>query len=69
MAKIPLRAARVAANYTQESLADAMQVSRQTVINWESGKQDIHPAFLLYFCQLTGFSVDDILLPAKSTTE
>lgn len=67
MAQIPFKAARVAANMTQEDLANAMSVSRQTVNDWETGKRDIRPAYLVMFCQITGFSVDDIILPKKST--
>lgn len=67
MAKIPLNAARVAAGLTQEQLADKMDVSRQTVIDWENGKREMKTAYFYMFCQLTGFSEDDILLPLKST--
>lgn len=67
MAKITLTAARVNAGYTQEALAEKMGVSRQTIINWESGKSEIKTAHLYMFCGLTGFSEDDILLPEKST--
>ena len=67
MAKITLAAARVNAGYTQEALAEKMGVSRQAIINWESGKSEIKTAYLYMFCGLTGFSEDDILLPIKST--
>ena len=67
MAKIPMNAARVAAGLTQEDLAQKMGVSRQSVINWESGKSEIKTAYFYMFCKLTGFSEDDILLPKKST--
>lgn len=67
MAKIPLNAARVAANLTQEQLAEKIGVSRQTVIDWESGKREMRTAYFYLFCQITGFSEDDILLPKKST--
>ena len=67
MAKIPLAAARKAANLTQEQLADKMGVSRQTVVDWESGKREMRTAYFYMFCGITGFSEDDILLPIKST--
>ena len=66
MAKIPLNAARVAAGLTQEQLAEKMQVSRQTVFDWENGKREMKTAYFYMFCQITGFSEDDILLPLKS---
>jgi putative transcriptional regulator len=67
MAKIPINAARVAAGLTQEELAEKMGVSRQTVINWETGKQEMKTVYLYAFCHVTGFSEDDILLPKMST--
>ena len=66
MAKIPMNAARVAAGLTQEELAQKMGVSRQSIINWESGKSEIKTAYFYMFCKLTGFSEYDILLPEKS---
>ena len=67
MAKITFAAARKSANLTQAELADKMKVSRQTVMDWESGKREIKTAYLYMFCGITGFSEDDILLPQKST--
>ena len=67
MAKISLVAARINANLTQQQLADAMGVSRATVVDWESGKREMKTAYLFRFCQITGFTADDILLPIKST--
>lgn len=67
MAKIPLNAARVAKGWTQEELAEKMGVSRQTVIDWENGKREMRTVYLYLFCQISGFSEDDILLPSKST--
>lgn len=67
MAKITLAAARVNAGLTQEQLANKMDVSRQTVLEWENGKREMKTAYLYMFCGITGFSEDDILLPIKST--
>lgn len=40
---------RMAANYSQEELADHLYVSRQTISNWETGKNypDIHSLLLM----------------------
>ena len=67
MAKITLEAARVNANLTQAELADKMEVSRQTVIDWESGKRKMKTAYFYMFCRITGFTEDDILLPEETT--
>ena len=67
MAKITLEAARVNAGLTQAELAEKMDVSRQSVIDWESGKREMKTAYFYLFCHITGFSEDDILLPEKST--
>ena len=65
LAKITLAAARVNAGFTQEQLAERIGVTRKTYANWENGKTKIKPGFLYAFCVLTGFSVDDILLPKE----
>ena len=67
MVKITLEAARVNTGLTQEQLAEKMGVSRQSVIDWENGKREMRTPYLDLFCQLTGFSEDDILLPKRST--
>ena len=65
MAKMTMAAARKNKNLTQQEIADIMGVSRQSVMDWESGKKDMRPAYLMAFCQITGVSEDDILLPEK----
>lgn len=67
MPKISLAAARVNSNLTQAELADKMGISRETVVAWESGKRAMRAPYLYLFCNITGFSMDDILLPEKST--
>ena len=67
MAKITLEAARVNTGLTQAQLAEKMGVSRQSLIDWENGKREMRTPYLYLFCQLTGFSEDDILLPKRST--
>lgn len=67
LAKIPLRAARVAAGFTQAGLAEKIGVSRESIVNWETGKTKIRPVNLYAICNATGFTEDDILLPETTT--
>ena len=65
MAKVSLVGARKTANLTQKQLADELGVSRYAVINWEKGKSKLKPIALIAICHLTGFNVDDIILPKQ----
>ena len=67
MVKLTMEAARVNAGLTQEKLAEKMGVSRSTVVNVEKGHAELKPVYLYAFCHIVGLSVDDILLPKKST--
>ena len=55
-----IRATRMAARMTQEQLAEAVGVSRQTVAKWESGETvpDLEKCRLL--AELFGVSLDDL---------
>lgn len=66
MAKIPLKAARVAAGLTQGELAEKLGMNRTTIVKIENGDLAVRPVFLYAFCQVTGFKEDDILLPESS---
>lgn len=63
MDRISFKAARVAKNLTQSQLAEEMGVSLRSVNLWEKGKADISRRTLLAFCYVTGFKVDEIILP------
>ena len=65
MAKITLEAARVNAGLTQAEMADKLGISRKMVVDFESGRREMRPAYLIAYAHLTGFDVDDILLPVK----
>ena len=65
--QITLTAARTNAGYTQAEMAEKLGVSRASLHAWETGKQEMKPAYLYAICQLTGFGPDDILLPRSST--
>ncbi len=61
--QISLAAARVNAGMTQEDTAREMQVSKQTIVNWEKGKVVPKPAQLEMMCRLYKIGIDYIFLP------
>ena len=67
MSRISLAAARVNAKLTQEEMASKLGITRQTYAAWEAGKTEMKTAYFIAFCQITGFTVDDIFLPTVST--
>lgn len=60
--KITLKAARIAAGYTQEELARLIGVTARSVSRYERGAASPRAYYLHQFCVVTGFSVDDIEL-------
>lgn len=66
MNKVTIAGARVSKGWTQKDLADKMGVSRETVNKWETGKTEMRTPYLILFSHITGFDLDDILLPEKS---
>lgn len=50
--KISLAAARVNAGMTQQDVADKMHISKQTIVNWESGRVIPKPAQFEMMCRL-----------------
>ena len=68
MAQITMEAARVNAGLTQDQIASKMGISRSFYNNIETGKvAEIKPVYIYAFCQITGFSTDDIILPREYT--
>jgi len=65
--QISLAAARVNANMTQIDAAQAMQVTKQTIINWEKGKVIPRIPELEMLARTYNISVDNIFLPYNST--
>lgn len=65
--QISLAAARVNAKMTQDDVAKAMHVSKQTIVNWETGKIIPRFAQLGMLCQLYSIPSDYIFLPEQST--
>lgn len=65
--KLTLKAARVNAGLTQTEFADALGVSKMTVLEWEKGKRRVRPVYMPMIAQVTGVSVNDIILPKVIT--
>lgn len=65
--RISLAAARVNAKMTQEDVSKAMHVTKQTIVNWETGKTIPRFAQLEMLCQLYAIPSDYIFLPEQST--
>lgn len=61
--QISLAAARVNAGLTQEDVARKMQISKQTVVNWEKGRVKPKLAQLEMMCRLYNIGLDNIFLP------
>ncbi len=61
--KVSMAAARVNAKLTQSEVAEKMQVSKQTIVNWENGKVIPGPAQFSMFCDICNAPKDAIFLP------
>jgi len=61
--QISLAAARVNANFTQQEVAEKLHVSKNTIVNWESGK--VIPSFIVLnaLSDLYRIPIDNIFLP------
>lgn len=64
MIKISLAAARVNAGFTQQQVAEKLNKTKQTIVNWELGRTTIDPANLAMLADLYEISVDNIRLIA-----
>ncbi|MEI3175591.1 MAG: helix-turn-helix transcriptional regulator [Lachnospiraceae bacterium] len=65
--QISLAAARVNAGMTQEEVSKRMQVSKQTIINWEKGKNIPRIPEMEMLSRLYNIPLDNIFLPCYST--
>lgn len=64
--QISLAAARVNAGLTQEDVAKALNVGKQTVVNWEKGKTEPKMSQSRELSNLYKMPLDNIFLPQKS---
>ena len=59
--RISLAAARLNAGLTQGELAAKLNLSKQTIINWETGHSYPDPASFLLFCSICDVPPDMIV--------
>ena len=65
--KLTIKAARVSAGYTQATMAEAIGLTREYINTLENGRAPFTKTILLAWSKVTGFEVDDFILPAEST--
>lgn len=58
--KISMKAARVNANKTQEELAKALKVSKQTIVSWETGRTSPTVEKARKYCEVCNAPYDAI---------
>ena len=59
-----VRDARKKAGFSQQALADLVHVSRNTVVNWESGRCVTDAETALALCRVLNLTPDELMLPA-----
>lgn len=64
--QISLAAARVNAGLTQEEVARAMKVGKQTIVSWEKGNSEPKMSQSRQLSELYHMPLDYIFLPSKS---
>ena len=63
---ISLKAARANAGMTQKEWAKCLDVTVDTVLNWETGKSEPKYTQLRKISELSGIPMDYIFVPVKS---
>lgn len=64
--QISLAAARVNAKMTQDDVAKALHVGKQTIVNWEKGATEPKISQIRQLSELYKIPTDNIFLPEKS---
>lgn len=63
--KISLKAMRTNANFNQKEVAAIMNISPNTLVNWESNRTSPDAVQLSKLCSIYQCTMDDIFLPDK----
>ena len=61
--QITLEAARINAGFTLDEVTKKIKKNRQTIINWEKGRNEIKVCDFELLCELYKISKDYIILP------
>ena len=64
--QISLAAARVNANLTQEDVAKALHITKNTLVAWEKGMSEPKISQARQLSELYNMPLDNIFLPSKS---
>lgn len=64
--QISLAAARVNAEMTQDDVAAALHIGKQTIVNWEKGITEPKISQMRQLCELYNMPVENIFLSKKS---
>lgn len=64
--QISLAAARVNANLTQDDVAMALHISKNTLVAWEKGMSEPKISQARQLSELYNMPLDNIFLPSKS---
>lgn len=60
MIKLKLKAARINAGLLQKEVAKKLNVTPQTILNWENGKRFPKQPMIEKLCELYSISYDDL---------
>lgn len=64
--KISLAAARINAGFTQKDAAEALEIGKCTLLNWEKGRTEPKTSQARVLSKLYKIPLDNIFLPIKS---
>lgn len=62
--QMSLAAARVNAGFTQQDVADRLDVSKSTVISWEHADKPIKDVYVYALAHLYGLEIDHMRIPS-----
>lgn len=66
---LKLKAARAARDMTQQDLADAVNVTRQTIVSIEKGDYNPTVRLCVEICKVLGKTLDDLFWETEPTFE